>query len=167
MSSNERIAGLRRRHWLIAAPASLVALSVVAHRFWSGGSGPSGPSPLTSVTPGQQLDRWTVVAVHPLHLGAVPVVLSTADGHRYQVDVLARDPQGPEGVANTERLSLFVVNSHVAEDDDGLRRTDEEQGLGALVLADALVGEVDVPGLLTLSQRQRQHPQGAFGVPLA
>lgn len=167
MSNSPRTVGLRRRHWLIAAPAGLLALGVAAHRFMRRGpDATSDDTALGSLRAGDVLDRWTVVRVHPLHLGAVPVVLATAEGRRYQVDVLARDPAGPPGVANTERLSLYVVNSTREGGTDGQRRTDEEQGLGAMALAQALEADASVPGLLTLQQRQRQHPRGAFGVPL-
>ncbi|MCH9683565.1 MAG: hypothetical protein K0V04_19155 [Deltaproteobacteria bacterium] len=105
--------------------------------------------------------------MHPVRLGAVAVVLATATGQRYQVDVLARDPEGPAGVANTESLSLFVINSKVTAVDDGLRPTDEDQGLGAMALAQALSSEPAPAGLLTLQERRRQHPTGAFAVPLA
>lgn len=169
MSSSERSTGTTRRQWLIAAPIGLVALGLAARRWWSTRSPDAavGPSALASIEVGQALDRWTVVRVHPVHLGAVPVVLATATGQRYQVDVLARDPAGPEGVANTERLSLFVVDTQATPGSDGSRPTDEEQGLGAMVLAQALVGEAPPRGLLTLEQRRQQHPRGAFGVPLA
>jgi hypothetical protein len=107
------------------------------------------------------------VRVHPVHLGAVPVVLATESGQRYQVDVLARDPAGPEGVASTHALSLYVVDVQAARESDGSRPTDEEQGLGAMMLAQALHGEAPPAGLLTLAERQHQHPRGSFGVPLA
>lgn len=165
MSSTARSEGTTRRQWLVAAPIGVLALGVAAHRWWSSRS-PGSPA-FTSIEPGQTIDRWTVVRVHPLHLGAVPVVLATADGKRYQVDVLARDPAGPEGVASTERLSLFVVDTQASPGTDGQRPTDEEQGLGAMVLARALTGEPAPEGLLTLAERQRRHPRGAFGVPLA
>ncbi|MCX4241955.1 hypothetical protein [Paraliomyxa miuraensis] len=164
MSSSERTT--TRRQWLIAAPLGVAALGLAAHRWWSSRSPEGGSSALTSIQAGQRLDRWTVVRVHPLHLGAVPVVLETADGKRYQVDVLSRDPSGPEGVATTEHLSLYVVDIQAAPDSDGQRPTDEEQGLGAMVLARALAREPAPDGLLTLSERQRQFPRGSFGVPL-
>lgn len=169
MSSTDHSAGTTRRQWLIAAPIGVLALGLAARRWWSSRSPQSalGPSALSSIEAGQTIDRWTVVCVHPLHLGAVPVVLATATGKHYQVDVLARDPSGPEGVANTERLSLFVVDTQAVPSSDGQRPTDEEQGLGAMVLAQALTGETPPEGLLTLPERQRQFPQGAFGVPLA
>lgn len=101
-----------------------------------------------------------------MHLGAVPVVLATATGQRYQVDVLARDSQGPQGVANTEQLSLFVVNSQGSTHADSERPTDEEQGLGAMALALALTEEVPPAGLLGHGERRRRHPDGAFAIPL-
>ncbi|MCA9704588.1 MAG: hypothetical protein KDK70_01925 [Myxococcales bacterium] len=145
----------------------MIALSVAAHRWWSTRSPAAGPGPFAALVPGTSLSRWSVVRVHPLHLGAVPVVLATEQGRRYQVDVLARDPQGPSGVAQTDRLSLFVVNSPEHSGGDGERPTDEEQGLGAMVLAQALVHQAAPAGLLTLRECQRQFPRGAFGVPLS
>jgi hypothetical protein len=167
MSSSERSADPGRRQWMIAVPIGLVALGMLA-RGWLGRSPASAePSAFASLMPGQQLDRWTVVRVHPVHLGAVPVVLATEAGQRYQVDVLARDPAGPDGVATTEALSLFVVDVRATPDSAGNRPTDEEQGLGAMVLAQALRSEAAPAGLLTLAARREQHPRGAFGVPLA
>lgn len=101
-----------------------------------------------------------------MHLGAIPVVLATASGQRYQVDVLARDPAGPPGVANTERLSLFIVNSRASDGAAGRRTTDEEQGLGAMMLAQALGDATPPAGLLDHGERRRRHPRGAFALPL-
>jgi hypothetical protein len=155
----------RRRTWLGATGAALVGAAFGVHAWWSRDRG--GVSPLgDAVVVGVALGRWTVVAVHPVHFGAVPVVLATDDGRRYQVDVLARDPGGPAGVANTERLSLFVANHG-----DGRTATDEEQGLGAMALAEHLRSREaagwSAPSLLTLDERATQYPEGAFGVPLS
>lgn len=166
MSTEDGSVDQGRRYWLVAVPLGLFALGAMA-RGWIGGTGGPEASAFASLEPGQVLDRWTVVRVHPLHLGAVPVVLETQSGRRYQVDVLARDPAGPEGVASTEALSLYVVDVQAERGSDGQRPTDEEQGLGAMVLARALHGEAAPAGLLTLAERQRQHPRGSFGVPLA
>ncbi len=165
MSSTQETHDPARRRWLVGVPVGLVALGLGA-RGWLGGSS-GAPSVFASLTAGQRLDRWTVVRVHPVHLGAVPVVLATEAGQHYQVDVLARDPGGPDGVAKTDALSLFVVDVQASPDSDGKRPTDEEQGLGAMVLAQALRAEALPEGLLTLAERQRLHPRGSFGVPLA
>jgi hypothetical protein len=114
---------------------------------------------------GTRIDRWTVVAVHEPRMGAIPVVLATADGRSYQVDVLARDDAGPRGVAQTQRFALFVANNG-----DGALATDEEQGLGALALAAAL-GErertlAQSPALLTMNERAARYPDGGFSVKL-
>ncbi len=168
MSNAPRPTGLRRRHWLIAAPLGAIALGgVFTLRRSSSNPTAAGTPFAASLGPGQALDGWTVVRVHPLRLGAVAVVLETGGGLRYQVDVLARDGQGPDGVANTDELSLFVINSHDASGADGVRSTDEDQGLGAMALARALAAESVPRGLLTLAQRREQHPTGAFAVPLA
>lgn len=167
MSSTDQSVDPTRRKWLVAVPVGLVAVGLAARGWLGGASGEGEPSAFASLAAGRRLDRWTVVRVHPVHLGAVPVVLATEAGQHYQVDVLARDPAGPDGVATTPALSLFVVDVQASPDSDGKRPTDEEQGLGAMMLAQALQAEAPPPGLLTLAQRQQQHPRGSFGVPLA
>jgi hypothetical protein len=121
---------------------------------------------LAGLRPGTTIRRWTIVAVHPVKLGAIPVVLATADGTRFQVDVMARDPNGPSGVAQTEHLGLYLRNRG-----DGHTATDEEQGMGAMSLARALRAReaegASMPALLTLAERHRRHPDGAFAVPLS
>lgn len=140
-----------------------LAFGAGVHR-WRDSSGPDTAT-LADLARGTVIDRWTVVAVHDVTLGAIPVVLATAKGEHFQVDVMARDPDGPRGVAETEHLSLYVQNRG-----DGRTATEEEQGLGAMSLAAVLrAREADgarTPALLTLNERHRRHPDGAFGVPL-
>lgn len=151
-----------RRTVVVGMCVATAGLAVAASGC--GGHSSDGPA-LGSIVAGATVERWTVVAVHPVTLGALPIVLETVSGHRYQVDVLARDPQGPAGVAETEHFSLYVSNRG-----DGSSPTDEDQGLGAMALAGALREHERVadslPSLLTLRQRNEQHPQGSFGVPL-
>lgn len=119
---------------------------------------------LASLEPGTVLPgtEVRVVAVYPVTLGALPVVLETHAGSRYQVDVLARDPGGPQGVGNTEHFSVYVANRG-----DGGTSTDETEGLGAMALARVLeASENDLPALMTLRDRETEHPKGTFGVPL-
>ncbi len=111
---------------------------------------------------GAALDRWRLVAVHDVSAGGVPVEMETADGRRFQVDVLRRDDALP-GLANTRSLSLYLQNRG-----EGKRASDEEQGLGAMALAHALEAReasgAKVPRLLTLGERNARFPQGAFAV---
>ena len=51
-----------------------------------------------------------IEAVLPAHHGAVPVVMRTPAGDRFQVDILRRDPRGPGGVATTAQFDLFIAN---------------------------------------------------------
>ena len=123
----------RRRTWLGATGAALVGAAFGVHAWWSRDRGSAAPFG-DALAVGVVLGRWTVVAVHPVHMGAVPVVLATADG-------------------------------------DGRTATDEEQGLGAMALAEHLRGREAAgwaaPSLLTLHERATQYPEGAFGVPLS
>lgn len=117
--------------------------------------------------PGSRLGRWTVVAIHAVTLGGIPVVLEDAGGLRFQVDVLGRDrsPDAPAAVADTEHLSVYLCNLR-----EGPERTDEERGLGAMALAAHLEEReragAAIPALVTLRERLRLHPRGAFAVPL-
>ncbi len=130
------------------------------------GAGPANPpaSPLP-LTAGAMVGRFRIVRSHPLHLGAAPVVLEAASGDRFQVDVLRRDlaPGHPDGIGNTRTLSVYLANRG-----DGQTATAEEQGLGAMALADALAESEASPaeGLLTLTQRHERYPGGAYSVPL-
>jgi hypothetical protein len=112
---------------------------------------------------GRSLGAWSIEKVYGVHLGAIPVVLLAASGHHFQIDVLRRDADGPLGVGNTPSLSLFLANRG-----DGARPTDEDQGLGAMALADWLSSReragAQVPALLTMRERQARFPQGSYSV---
>ena len=95
------------------------------------------------------------MSVSTVEKGGVAVVMATASGEHFQVDVLARDAAQP-GVAHTTALELYLVNQG-----DGKKRSDEEQGLGAMALARALDG-VTVPGIITLRERTSRFAGGAF-----
>jgi hypothetical protein len=82
--------------------------------------------------PGTRVGRCTLVAVRPLEVGGIPVVLCAPDGHIFEVDVLRHDPATP-GVARAGSLGLYVRNNGT-----GSKSTHEEEGLGALALADLL-----------------------------
>ena len=115
------------------------------------------------VAPGAQLGRWKVVAVHDVHMGAVPVVLATRFGKRFQVDVLRKSAGGARGVAETGSVALFLSNGG-----RGSLRTSEEQGRGALALAAALASREQsgacAPALLSHADRSKRHPNGGYRV---
>jgi len=114
---------------------------------------------------GSKIDRWTVVRVFDLREGAIPVVLATPDGHRYQVDLLRRDPAGPKPVAETTQLGLFISNSG-----NGTQATPEEQGQGILALAAALTARENAgatpPSLMSMRERMSGVPGRHSAVPL-
>lgn len=159
----------RRRAVLGGLASAAVAVGLATHRLFrpahAGDELTELPAWLReALQPGTAIDRWHVVTAHPIRQGAIAVVLATPDDHRFQVDILARDAEGPSGVANTERLSLFVHNRG-----NGSTPTDEAEGLGALALSRHLAAHEDrqpLPDLLTMAQRARRFPSGAFDVPL-
>lgn len=127
-------------------------------------SGAAAPSPAPRalgevLAPGTRIGTWRIVDAR-FHLGGVPVVLADEAGARMQVDVLRRD--GDDGLTRTDRFSLFLANRG-----DGDAPTVEAQGLAVLALGDllrALEQSVTTPPLLTLRERLRQHPMGAFSL---
>lgn len=172
MGMSERDGGVGRRVFLsgVGAVAGVVATGAVVEGTLTEGVLGLGADEgsVYGLRAGMSLGgRWTIVAVHPARMGAIPVVLATASGARFQVDVLRRDsdPTQPLGVGNTAALSLFLANRG-----DGRTSTDEEHGLGAMALADALrerEARHTVPAALsTLGERALRYPTGAYAVDL-
>ena len=106
---------------------------------------------------GARLGSCTVVSIHDPVEGAIPVVLTTASGQTFQLDVLrrARDDDAVPSVATTSSFEVSVCNGG-----DGAHATDEEQGLAAVALAELLVRReaagAKVPALLTLREREQR-----------
>ena len=145
-------------------------------------------SPATSVTPpglaeqsssddshglrqllpeGQHFGRWHVVSVLPVKLGAVPVLLESRRGERFQVDILRRDrsSRARRGLAETHEYSLFLLNRG-----QGDTPTQEDHGLAVLWLAALLrPRERTVATLALLTQRERtqRFPRGKFNALVA
>jgi hypothetical protein len=173
--------GLSKRGFVVVIAAAVVAVSIgvlsrVRGPDWWRSSGdpnalrgaPAGPAVRAyfgDLTEGKKLDRWTLVHIYEPRKGAIPVVLATDDGKRFQIDLLKRDPAGPRGVAETTQLSLFISNSG-----DGKVPTPEEQAQGAVQLAAALTTRENAgakpPELSTMSERMSQPERHHFAVPL-
>lgn len=107
---------------------------------------------------GESIGRGTVEAVLPITAGAVPVVMRTPAGVRFQVDVLRRDPDGPAAVAETGRLGLYIANKG-----DGRTPTDEAQAHAARALASWLA-ERDADGPELLGWRARAAGAGVLSL---
>lgn len=111
---------------------------------------------------GQRFGRWRVVEVLPVKLGAVPVVLESRRGERFQVDILRRDrsTRARRGLAETREYSLFLLNRGLGD-----TPTQEDHGLAVLWLAALLrprersLGPV---ALLTQRERTQRFPRGKF-----
>jgi hypothetical protein len=106
---------------------------------------------------------WRVEQVMPLVAGAVPVLMRTPDGQRFQVDVMRADADGPRAVAEAGPLALYLANGGTGD-----KPSIEAEAQGARVLAGALAkiaaegGLPAVPGLLTLSERMSTHTQAVL-----
>jgi hypothetical protein len=117
------------------------------------------------VREGSAVGEWRVERIYGVKMGAVPVVLSTADGRRVQLNVHRRDPSGANGVGTEGGVTVVVVNRGHGSDS-----TDEQFGLGAMALATVLAERersgAALPALLTIEQRSRRFPAGVFEVPV-
>lgn len=103
--------------------------------------------------PGDQLDRWTVEALHPLAGGAASVVLRDAAGQRFQLDLCARDESSSaSGPGQTAHFEILLANHG-----DGQTSTVEDHGLAAMALAEVVrINEhrVERGGFATLAERK-------------
>jgi hypothetical protein len=118
-------------------------------------------SPLpAAATLALELDGARVVGVHPVHCGALPVIVENA-GTRFQIDVLRRDAEGMGGVVDTEHLSLFVRNGGAGNDHTGRPRELAARALGRALSAH---GETFAASLLTFRERSERHPGAIYDV---
>lgn len=109
------------------------------------------------------LDGYRVEQVMPAVAGAIPVLMRTPDGTRFQVDVMRRDEDGHAGVANTATYSLYLSNGGAGDRPSGAAEV-----RGAHLLAQRLTqieaerGLPEARGLLTLSERLASHRQAVL-----
>jgi hypothetical protein len=128
--------------------AAITAAAVKAVKAASG--------PPAALRVGARFGRWTIVEVHPVERGALQVDVEEADGHRFSLEILARDPSAvSRPPAQVGELAVYVCNGG-----DGWLPTVEEQGLAAMTLGLLLekheqTGAID--GLLTHGQRVVAH----------
>jgi hypothetical protein len=117
---------------------------------------------LGDVRVGTMLGRCRVVEVRPLLLGALPIVMETPTGERFQLDVL-RAQSSSDGVGRAPGLAVFVTNGG-----NGRTRTDETQGLAAMALGAVIARRLHegarVPELLSFEERAGRFPRGIFAV---
>jgi hypothetical protein len=132
-------------------------LSVGASRKKARAAARRKPAALGELEPGTQLGPYRIVRIAPLTAGAVPVVLEGEGGVQFQVDVLRRSSArgNPAGIASTKHFELYLANGG-----DGVLRTDEVCGLGAMALAAALRGVEAPAGLLSMRERMSRYPDG-------
>jgi hypothetical protein len=112
-----------------------------------------------------RVGEYQLVAVHAIKLGAIPVVLATAEGTRFQIDVLRHDAS-VGGVNGVRSRGSFTVALH--NEGAGADPTSEQAGLGAMALLDALAEReaegASVPALATLRERTSRFPRAVFAV---
>lgn len=122
---------------------------------------PSAAAPLAELV--GPVGEWRVEQVLPLVAGAVPVLMRTPEGKKFQVDLLRAEVDGPRAVAQAGGLALYLANGG-----EGDRPSTAVEEQGARALAQRLThlaaerGEPAIPGLLTLSERLTAHRQAVL-----
>jgi hypothetical protein len=116
---------------------------------------------------GDVVGRCRIEAIYAERAGAIPVVMSTAGGQRFAIEIFASDPHGPAPISSASSLALFLVNRG-----DGASATPEDVGVGVRALGRALAdrmneeGAVPPSGLVSYAERRRRAPTGVFHVPV-
>jgi len=113
---------------------------------------------LGDVRAGAMLAGSTVVSVHDLRMGTVPVVARNPSGRLFQIDIMARGNHG--GVASNESHELFLVHGR-----EGVA-SEESEARAAVELARRLAPSAACTrvALLTRAERTARFPRGAFAV---
>jgi hypothetical protein len=142
--------------WMgVGAVATTIADAELAAGLGGEPAAAAAPGPLSA---GATLDQWTVLAVHPMDKGALPITLRGRDGREWTVEVLARDPSpfAPRPPAQTAHLALHIRNGG-----NGWAPTTADQEHFAEVFAAALdeSGRHHIPGLMTMSERLDAYPE--------
>ena len=145
----------------------LAVLGVAAGASWLGGCAirpePTRGPLAALVGPIGPQGTWRVEQVLPVVAGAIPVLLRTPDGGKFQVDVLRSEAGGPRAVAQVGPLALFIANGG-----DGATPSGGAEARGARLLAariEHMAGETgwpEVHGLMTLSERLAAHRQAVL-----
>ncbi len=111
------------------------------------------------------LQGWEITSAGSVRFGAVPLEMRTPEGVHFNVELLRRDPTGPQAIAQTEYFAIFVINRG-----DGATATDEAQGRGVMALRkylarrelDMAAAGLAMPEVMTLRERDRAYPDGHF-----
>jgi hypothetical protein len=121
---------------------------------------PAGVEALVApLTAGATLGPWKVEQLLPLSHGAASLVLSDAEGVRFQLDVCARDsnPDAPLPPACSEFFDVFLANGG-----KGSKSSFEHHGLAAMAIADVIrqnEQQLSREGFATLSERIARTPE--------
>ncbi|MCY1058376.1 hypothetical protein [Nannocystis sp. SCPEA4] len=158
MKPSPRVA---RRKVLAALGAAAAGVSTGACALRPRTTGSSSTAPLAELV--GRTGEWRVEQVMPLTAGAVPVLMRTPKGQRFQVDLMRAEAEGPRAVAHAGELALYLANGG-----GGDRPSTAEEVQGARVLAERLTqlaaerGAPAIAGLLTLSERLAGHSQAVL-----
>jgi len=178
MSDGVSTLGRRQVLLSVGATVGVVAAASAASTAEAAGIRGSGPRPqpresqrarvetlLGPALAGGALQGWEITSAGSVRFGAVPLEMRTPEGVHFNVELLRRDPTGPQAIGETEYFAIFVINRG-----DGATATDEAQGRGVMALRTYLARrELDMAGaglampeVMTLRERDRAYPDGHF-----
>lgn len=106
----------------------------------------------------------TVVAVHRVRSGAMPVVVEY-QGERMQIDVMRREGAVTRGVVELGAYAYYVHNDGRGDEATGVRRELAARAL-ALALEQHPASARAFDQLLTFDERAARFPEALFGVDL-
>ncbi len=110
---------------------------------------------------GRAFGDMTVRTAEP-HLGGVALLVEDGSGQSFQIDVLRRGDDSPDGVREVGQLAFYLANRG-----NGRSASSEAHGCCLIDIADwtreAMGRNANVgAGLLSWQERQSAHPRGAF-----
>lgn len=158
MKRSPRVA---RRKVLAVLGAAAAGVSAATACTIRPGSSPSTKTPLGGLV--GSVGAWRVEQVMPLVAGAVPVLMRTPEGKRFQVDVMRADAAGPRAIAQGGSFALYLANGGSGDKPSGEAEVRGAQALaGLLAQLEAEQALPAIPGLLTLSERMSSHRQAVL-----
>jgi hypothetical protein len=171
---SDGVGTLGRRQVLLSVGATVGAVAVASAASTAKAAGVREPREsqrarvevlLGPALAGGALHGWEITSARSVRFGAVPLEMRTPEGVRFDVELLRRDPTGPQAIGETEHFAIFVINRG-----DGATATDEAQGRGVMALQkylarrerDMAAAGLVMPEVMTLRERDRAYPDGHF-----
>lgn len=160
---SEDAPNLGRKSLLATFALAIAALGVVTVvSLLAPAPAPSGPSDRPpdpevlallgdELTRTRSLDGMRITRIAGVADGAIRVEIAPEGGAPFRVEILRRDPEGPQGVAETPSLSLFLISAAGTRTPEEVARA--VQSLARRIAAEEARG-AKVPALRSMRERE-------------